>query len=287
VSKKGKHMSKSFIIGVVVVTAGVMVLTTGCRTNPITVVQQFQEAVNSQNVESALELFAEDASLKVADATSVTGKDQIANWLTTQAELHYQFNGDPITSESGVTFENCSINSYQWSYYGIKAMSGTCEVKVEDGLITEFAVQYDENSKASLSDSSVVTSTDLVGIWTGEWPVPGADPHSGEITLNHLQFNENGSARLAITSDDLLIAPDSDHPGAHFTWTYKNYVLTLQNEGQASEGYCLEQDVGTYLIRKVKSASGNRLQFKLVSDSCAYRAAMLPRISAPWDPYFP
>ena len=119
---------------------------TGCRADPVTVAQQFQEAVNSQNVESALDLLAEDASLKIGETSSITGKGQIANWLTTQAELHYQVNGDLTTSESGVTFENCSINSYQWSYYGIKAMSGICEVNVEDGLITEFTVQFDENS---------------------------------------------------------------------------------------------------------------------------------------------
>ena len=280
-------MSKSCFIGITAVMAVVMLLMTGCGADPVTVAQQFQEAVTSQNVESALELLAENASLKVGENSSVIGKDQIANWLTTQAELHFQFNGDPIASESGITFENCLTNSYQWPYYGIKSLSGTCKVKVEDGLITEFTVQFDENSKASLSDSSVVAPTDLVGIWTGEWPIPGADPHNGEITLNHLQFNEDGSARLAITSDDLLIAPDSDHPGARFSWTYNNYILTLQNKGPASEGYCLEQDVGTYLIRNVKNASGNRIQFKLVRDSCVYRSTMLPRIAAPWDPYVP
>jgi len=278
-------MSKSCFIGITAVMAVAMLVTTGCGTNPVTVAQQFQEAVNSQNVESALKLFAEDASLKIGETSSVTGKDQIADWLTTQAELKFQVNGDLIASESGVTFENCSINSYHWSYYGIKAISGTCDLVVEGGHITEFAVQFDENSKASLSDSSVVTPTELVGIWTGEWPIPGADPHNGEITLNHLQFNEDGSARLAITAEDLLIDPDSDHPGARFTWTYENYVLTLQNDGPASEGYCSGQDVGTYLIRNVKSTSGNRIQFKLVSDSCAYRAALLPRIASPWDPY--
>ncbi len=280
-------MSKSYFIDILAVIVVVMILVTGCRADPVTVAQQFQEAINSQNVEPAFELLAKNAYLKVGDASSVTGQDKIANWLTTQAELHFQFNGDPIASESRISFENCSINSYQWSYYGIKDMTGTCEVNVEDNLVTEFTIQFDENSKALLSDSSAATSADFIGIWTGEWPMPGADPHSGEITLNHLQFNADGSARFAITSDDLLIAPDSDHPGAGYGWTYENYVLTLQNEGPASEGYCLEQDVGTYLIRIVESASGNRIQFKLVSDSCAYRAAALPRISAPWDPYVP
>lgn len=280
-------MPKNFFIGVIVVMTVVMVTITGCGANSLTVAQQFQEAVNSQNVEAGLELLTENASLKVGESSSVTGKDQIANWLTTQAELNFQFNGDPIASESGVTFESCSVNSYQWSYYGIKAMSGTCDLVIEGGHITEFVVEFDENSKASLSDSSVVTPTELVGIWTGEWPMPGADPHNGEITLNHLQFKEDGSARLAITSDDLLIDPDSDHPGAGFTWTYENYILTLQNDGPASDGYCSERDVGTYLIRNVTSTSGNRLRFKLVSDSCAYRANLLPRIASPWDPYVP
>jgi len=310
--RKENRMSKKRFIGVIAMLAIVILLVTGCGVapatvepatvepatvipatavptliDPVTVVQQFQEAVNMQDIESALEFFTDDAVLKLDETSSITGKDAIANWLATQAELHYQFTGDPITSESGVNFENCLINSYQWSYYGLKVMSGRCEVTVDGELVTEFAVQFDEESKASLSASSVVTPLDLVGIWSGEWPKPGADPHDGEITLNHLQFNEGGSARLAVTPDDLLVNPDSDHPGARFTWTYENYVLTLQNDGPASEGYCLEQDVGTYLIRNVESVSGKRMQFKLVKDSCAYRATALPRISAPWDAYVP
>lgn len=278
-------MPKFRFIVVVAVMVVVMVIIIGCGTDPVSVAQQFQESVNSQNGESVVGLLAENAILKVGETSTVTNKDQVANWLAIQAELNFQFSGDPVSSEFGATIENCLINSYQWSYYGIKAMSGKCEVKVENGLVTEFTVQFDEDSKSSLSDSSVVSHTDLVGAWTGEWPMPEADPHSDEITLNHLQFNEDGSARLAITSNDLLIAPDSDHPGARFTWTYENFILTLQNDGPASEGYCSEQDIGNYLIRKVKNASGNRMQFKLISDSCAYRAAMLPRISAPWDSY--
>ena len=87
--------------------------------------------------------------------------------------------------------------------------------------------------------------------------------------------------------DDLSVAPDSDHPGARLKWTYEEYMLTLQNDGPASEGYCQEQDVGIYLIKTVESASGNRMQFKPVTDSCEYRAAALQRIGSPWDPYTP
>lgn len=281
-------MSKTHFIGFIALLVAVMVLMTGCGADPVTVAQQFQEAVNSQNVDSALELLAEDASLKAGETSSITGKDQIADWLSTQAELNFQFNGDPIASDSGVTIENCLINSYQWSYYGIKAMSGTCDVAIEDGLITEFVVQFDENSKSSLSDSSVATSTDLVGIWTAEGILPDRDPHEeGARVWYYFQFNEDGSARLAVTPEDLLATPDPDHPGARYKWTYEDYVLTLQNDGPASEGYCLEQDTGTYMIRNVESVSGNRMQFKLISDSCVHRGRTLPRGGAYWDPYMP
>ncbi len=280
-------MTKSRYAGIVFVIAAVMVLVAGCGVKPVTVAQQFQEAINSQNVESALDLLSENASLNVGESLSLEGKSPIADWLTIQAKLQFELNGDPVTTDSGVSFENCLITSNQWSFYGIEAMSGTCTLVVEGGLVAELVIQYDENSKASLSDSSLVKPTDLVGIWTGEWPMPGADPFADEITLNYFQFNEDGSARLATSPDDLSINPDSEHPGARFKWSYENYVLNLQNDGPASEGYCDEQDVGSYLIRTVKNVSLNRIQFKLILDPCLYRASALPRIAAPWDAFLP
>ena len=109
----------------------------------------------------------------------------------------------------------------------------------------------------------------------------------GEAALYHLQFGEDGGARLAVTPEDLSIAPDADHPGARLTWTYEDYVLAVQNEGSASEGYCQEQDVGSYLVRNVKSVPRSRMQFKLISDPCAWRAFTMQRVSAPWDSYVP
>ncbi len=280
-------MTKSRYAGIVFVIAAVMVLVAGCGVKPVTVAQQFQEAINSQNVESALDLLSENASLNVGESLSLEGKSPIADWLTIQAKLQFELNGDPVTTDSGVSFENCLITSNQWSFYGIEAMSGTCTLVVEGGHVAELVIQYDENSKASLSDSSLVKPTDLVDIWTGEWPMPGADPFADEITLNYFQFIEDGSARLATSPDDLSINPDSEHPGARFKWSYENYVLNLQNDGPASEGYCDEQDVGSYLIRTVKNVSLNRIQFKLILDPCLYRASALPRVAAPWDAFLP
>jgi len=275
-------MSKTQFIGVIALLVALMVLMTGCGADPVTVAQQFQEAVNSQNVETALELLAENASLKVGENSSVTGKDQIANWLATQAELRFQFNGDPIPSESGVTIKNCSISSYQWIFYEVNPMSGTCEVALEGGLITNFAVQFDENSIAKLSEVPVVKRSDFIGVW------------SCAVTFNHetntpvfhyLQFVDDGTVRWASSPDDLLSTPDPNHPGALLTWTYEDFVLTLQNQGLASEGFCQEQDVGTYLTTRTDDGG---IRYKGIEDSCGLRRAYLECYApSDWVPFVP
>jgi hypothetical protein len=248
---------------------------------------QFQDAINSGDIDSALGLLADDAVLQVDGIPSLTGKAEIESWFEMQSELGFDIEGVPAVSEFSVAYENCSMSSAKWGWVGVKSMTGTCQVANEGELITRLAFQFDDDAKARLSDSPAATIDDLIGIWTGGAPWPGGDPHVGEIALYHLQFAEDGSARLAVTPNDLSIAPNGDHPGAYLTWTYQDYVLTIQNEGSASEGYCLEQDVGTYLVKNVNSVPYNRMQFKLISDPCVWRAATMPRVAAPWDPYLP
>jgi len=262
-------MSKTRFIGMMAMLAVVIVFMTGCGADPVTVAQQFQEAVNSQNVESAVELLADDAVLMLDETSPITGKEQIADWLAKQAELHFQLNGDPIASESGVTFESCSISSDQWLFYGTNPMSGTCEVALEDGLITNFAVQFDETSKASLADSPVATTTNMIGIWVTKNYLTD----SGDL---YLQFFEDGSGMLTGSLD-------SNHPDASITWTYEDYILTLQNHGAASEGYCQEQDVGKFLV---KNADGGGLKFKTINDLCSLRGTAL-QLPPRWRQHVP
>jgi hypothetical protein len=257
-----------------------LLLIAGCSSDPVSVATQFQDAVNSQDLESALELLAEDAVLQVDGTPSRTGKAEIKNWLVTQADLNYRIEGDPTASESGVAFENCSMSSDQWAFVRVNPMSGTCEVALEGGHITSFTIQFDENLKARLSDSGTAVSADLVEIWAGTSP----DPEAVRYIPSFFQILEDGSARFAFSPEDLLIAPDSDHPGVRFTWTYEGYVLTVQNQGPAIEGYCQEQDVGTYLFRNTDE---DGIQFKSISDPCVWRKDMLVRRGGDWNPYVP
>ncbi len=267
---------KKFAVLTIVLIA---IATSGCGPSPEELTAQFLDAINSQDIDSALELISEDATLQVDGTLSLNGKAEIEDWLATQADLSHRMEGDPTASGSGVAIESCSISSHQWLYFGVNPMSGTCIVELEGALITSFAVQFDENSKARLSESVAPVSADLVGIWTA---TGGALPGTNDPIPVFLQFFEDGSSRWAISPEDLLIAPDSDHPGVRLTWTYEDYVLTLQNQGPASEGFCQEQDVGTYLVRNTEAGG---IQFKKLEEPCAWRTLL--SYVPDFDPYVP
>ena len=75
-----------------------LVLVSACSTDPASVVEEFQDALNSQNIEAAIEFLAEDAVLKVDGFLTRTGKAEIENWLATQADLRHRIEGDPTAS---------------------------------------------------------------------------------------------------------------------------------------------------------------------------------------------
>ena len=119
----------------------------------------------------------------------------------------------------------------------------------------------------------------MVGFWTAT----GVTPQEPNRYIGAwMQFFEDGSVRWAVSPEDTLIAPDSDHPGVRLTWTYEDYVLTLQNQGPASEGYCQEQDVGTYLVRNTE---GGGIKFKHLEEPCGWRIQL--SIVGEFDPYVP
>lgn len=245
---------------------------------------QLQEAINSGDTDSAIGLFSDDAVVHVDETISRTGKAEIEEWLASLAELNYRIEGEPVASESGVVFDSCTLSSDLWSYLQTNPMSGTCEMTLEGGLVTSFTIQYDQTSKTQLADSPAAKSGDLVAIWTAQGVIPGGDVQAGDVAIYYLQFGEDGNARLALSPDDLLTTPDSDHPGANLSWTYDDYVLTVRNDGAASEGYCQEQDLGRYMV---KYFDDGEIQFKPIQDACSWRKFAFQRVGSSWDLYVP
>ena len=248
----------------------------GCGPSPEDLAAQFQAAINSQDTEAALSLFADAATLQVGGAPHRTGKGEIEDWIREQADLNFQFTGDPVRSETRIVFTDCSISSYGWSFFGLDTMTGTCDVTLDDGAISSFSVQFDTESMEKLSGSPAATSADLIGTW---------------VTLNYigdsgdmfLEISGDGTGRLLGSRDASFPTPDSEFESANITWTYEETILTIQNDGPASEKYCEEQDVGTYLVKMV---DGGGLKFKSIGDSCSLREVAF-ELPPRWRPYVP
>ena len=212
----------------------------------------------------------------VDGAPSLAGKAEIRAWFATQSELNFRIEGTPAASDFGAAFQKCSIRSDKWSYFGVDSMTGTCEVALDAGNISSFAIRFDENSKARLSDSPAASAADLIGIWITKNYLTD----SGDL---YLHFFDQGIGRLANSPDDSAAATNADFEGASLVWTYEDYVLTIQNTGPASEKYCQEQDVGNYLVKTVEQGG---LTFKLINDSCNLRGVAF-QIPSRWRPYKP
>lgn len=261
---------------VIVAAVFLVMVSSGCSANPVDLATQFQDAINSQNIDSTLGLLADDAVFQVDGTQSRAGKAEIEDWLLTQVELSFRLEGAPTASESGAAFENCSISSDIWSFFEVDPMTATCELALNGGAITSFVVQFDENSKARLSDSPAPSSADMIGIWITRNYLTD----SGDL---YLHFFEQGIGRLADSPSDSVAAPDSDFEGANLKWNYEDFILTVQNEGQASEKYCQEQDVGTFLA---KTHEGGGLKFTTINDSCSLRGVAM-QLPPRWRPHAP
>lgn len=250
----------------------------GCGVAPEDVATEFQNAINSQDTEAVMGLLADEVVLQVEGTQISTGKREIQNWLESQAGLNFQFEGTPVSTDSGVSFDACMISSDIWSYFGLGSMTGTCEIALAEDNIISFVVQFDENSKGRLSESVAAVSADMIGIWITRNYLTD----SGDL---YLEFVEGGTGRLMGLPVDSTPDPDPDakFEGASLKWTYENYILTIQNEGPASEKYCQEQDVGSYLV---KMADGGGLQFKRLNDTCSLRELAF-KLPPRWRPMMP
>lgn len=128
--------------------------------------------------------------------------------------------------------KNCAIGSDKWLYFGINPMSGTCDLTIENGIVTKFSMQFDNDSMSRLSESLAVERSDLIGTWR---QATGAEFVEGVPVHWFLKISEDGTARWAVSPEDLSELPDSDHVGALLSWAYDDLILTVQNKGPATE----------------------------------------------------
>ena len=91
--------------------------------------------------------------------------------------------------------------------------------------------------------------------------------------LGYIQFNEDGTLRVAGKVDDLDLPVSEAHPGSNQKWTYDGMVITFQEtEPGVGEGFegCTTDQVGVYFVRWA-GEDLDRLKFEPIEDECGAR----------------
>lgn len=234
-----------------------LLLLAGCGPKPDEIALQLAEAVNEGNLEQALALFAEDAVVTSVSPEPFRGKAEIQGWLEEmiaddfklQAEIA-EFSGNKVIEQDTMTMDSMS-------FFGIEPLTGTSELVIEDGVIQTLNFSFSEETLNDMQAAPFVAPEDLIGIWS-----------VGTI----LQFNDDGTARLANNVADLVEPLSEAHPGSLEAWTYDGMVMTLQVlEPAVGEGYtCTPDEVGVYLVRWAGDDL-DQLKFEPLDDPCGAR----------------
>jgi hypothetical protein len=239
----------------------VAVLITGCGgAKPDEVALQLAEAVNAQDLDGALALFAANAVVISVSPEPFTGKAEIQGWLEGMFADDFQLEAEILEVNGNLVTERDTMTMDSMSFYGVEPLTGTSEITVEDGLIISLSFSWSDETLAALQNAPFVAQEDLIGVWT---------------VGTFFKFNEDGTLRVADKLADLDMPLSEEHPGSIQNWTYDGMVITLTGiagvEG-TTEGYsnCTPEDVGSYLVRW-KGADLDHLRFSVIDDPCATR----------------
>ena len=149
----------AFLLSIVLLTLA------GCGGSPETVATKLAEAVNAQDLDTALSLFADDAVVDTGGEAPFSGKEEIQGWLegmfadnfTLEIEI-VEVSGDKVVEQDTMTMDSVSA-------LGLDALQGTSEITVQRGKIANLNFAFSDESAAELQAAilwvSVPTHDDL------------------------------------------------------------------------------------------------------------------------------
>lgn len=136
----------AFVLGIL------LLVLVACGPGPDDVAAQLEQAANAHDLETALDLFAEDAVLNIA-GESYSGASGIRDWLAGLYADDFHIEVDDMRVEGNVAVEHDRFTVGSLEDLGIAYLEGTSEITVQDGQITAMAFTYSDESQAALDEA--------------------------------------------------------------------------------------------------------------------------------------
>lgn len=121
---------------------GWITITAEAQQDVVALLQSYEEAFNSGDIDAVMDFFAEDATLTVAGMATLKGKEQIRGWH----EYEFALNGQVIPTadfrvEDGTIITGFATADDLTRALGVGALQGTSRFRFTDGLIQSKTIQ--------------------------------------------------------------------------------------------------------------------------------------------------
>ena len=117
-----------------------------CAPKPERVAEQLVEAVNSQDIEGALALFAEDAIVNTGGPAPFTGTAEIQGWLEELAATNFKIEAEIVEVNGDTVVERDQMSMDPWKAMGLAALEGVSEITIREGRIQSLEFTFTEES---------------------------------------------------------------------------------------------------------------------------------------------
>jgi acetyl esterase/lipase len=142
------------VLGLCLLVAAIIPLA-GCQAKPDEVATRLAEAVNAQNLDAALALFAEDAVVNSASPEPFTGKAEIQGWLEGMFADNFKLKAEILQVEGDTVLEQDVVRMDSLRDLGIASLEGTSNIVVQGGKIAALNFVFTEESLAELEVATI------------------------------------------------------------------------------------------------------------------------------------
>jgi hypothetical protein len=253
-------IGRILVVGVFVATA---VVVAGCQAKPDEVATQLADAVNGQDLDAALALFAEDAVVRSASPEPFTGKEEIQGWLEGMFADNFKVYIEIVEVDGDKVVERDRITMDSLYPLGISSLEGTSETTVRGGKITALNFTFSEESLDKLP-VPISTAEELVGIWH-------QTPTNSFLGDLYFQYKEDGTSRSATGTPDRL---ESEPLVEGEYWFEEGQLCGKDTAAEPPWDECVEP--GTIGKYEAWMYSTGNIRFVRIDDECEGRAMVMP-----------
>ena len=244
-----------------VLFASIVVLAiTGCQSVTDEESLAFIDHINAKDSEAASELLAEDVVLVFGQQDPIEGKDDVQTWFTEMFGKNLKIEVEDSQVNDGVVMLQTNVTWTGLGDWYVDSLSGTTEVKLDSGMISEYHFLLDEKSLAAIP-VLVTSSDDLIGVWERA----KAHPAIGKIFL---QVNPDGTYRQATGSVERL----GSTPMVEGSFEFEPGTFFITHHNQLVDNYLWTCDdpamVGEYNVARL---SNGNIKYEVVDEECRGR----------------